>query len=497
MANRFFKKHAALVTLILIFILGMFIRLWGTLHGSFAYTYDVGRDLLRVQDIVINHKLTLLGPTTGIHGLFYGPWWYYFLSIPFLIFNGNPMGIAASIGIASGIAIIGGYIFGFLFLDKTMGLILAGLFAFSPAVVAYSTQIWNPDLVQIFLLLWLIAFYFFLQKNRAAALFLGMFSGLVFESQAAFGMFFVSAATIAIILVFRHNLTLKKVALYMFGVLLIFLPRTVFDVRHDFLQTRNLIFSLGNTSLPSTDFLTRFYERSKAFFGMWNLTLANGNQLLGGPLLIFTILSLAVFYKKCSNKERRFVKFFLLIILFILLFFSLYSGDFWHYYLVGLPVLYIVLFVFSLRLAFVTINKKVVGITIILYMLFLIQPLKLWQSVKNPYWEGDAAVYRNAESTVREIYQDANDRPFNYIVYTPPVIPYTYEYLFLYFSGKQNYSLPPKENKRFLYVIIEPENERPELQKEWLKLHENDGVILWEKQMKGGVVLQKREREGM
>ncbi len=70
--SRFFKKEYLFLYLIL--IIGSLLRLQGVFTNSFAFTYDVGRDMLALWDIVYVHNITLIGPTTGIPGVFYGPW---------------------------------------------------------------------------------------------------------------------------------------------------------------------------------------------------------------------------------------------------------------------------------------------------------------------------------------------------------------------------------------------------------------------------------------
>ena len=61
-------------------ILGSYLRFQGVFTNSFAFTYDVGRDMLALWDITHFVDLPFIGPTTGLPGLFYGPWWYWLLS---------------------------------------------------------------------------------------------------------------------------------------------------------------------------------------------------------------------------------------------------------------------------------------------------------------------------------------------------------------------------------------------------------------------------------
>src|SRR3990170_6140958 len=59
------------------------------INGLFAFNYDQGRDFLAVSKIIWERDFILIGQTTGLPGIFYGPWWYYFLAPIFFISQGN------------------------------------------------------------------------------------------------------------------------------------------------------------------------------------------------------------------------------------------------------------------------------------------------------------------------------------------------------------------------------------------------------------------------
>src|SRR3990172_10512254 len=86
-----------LAMLLLLSIVFCYFRLKPIYLETIPYTFDQGRDFLRAEEIVRDHNLTFIGPTTGIQGLFHGAWWYYFLAIPYIIFQGNPNGFVMSI----------------------------------------------------------------------------------------------------------------------------------------------------------------------------------------------------------------------------------------------------------------------------------------------------------------------------------------------------------------------------------------------------------------
>jgi len=493
------KKTEKIILLVILF-LASFTRLWGSVRGDFAYTYDVGRDLLVVRDLVINHKLTLLGPTTGIAGVFYGPWWYYFLAIPFFIFQGNPIGIAFFMGLVGISVVFLGFVLARLIWgsdNQIWPLILASLFAFSSSHAAMSTQIWSPNLAPFFIMLWFLVFLGFLKKKRLSVFWLGLFSALILESEVAFGIFFILAEIFALIVCFRKEISFKKSFFFFLGLLVIFSPRILFEMRHNFLVTKNALNFLREKGLAISgggDLLGRTQERLIAFISVWHDTLARGNSFLGLILLILGIASFLFLKKYSSKTEKRIVNFLVLLISGLYLLFSFYGGDFWWYYLIGLPTIYILLFVFLLHRLYQVIPKKIFWLGLIFYLVFLAQPAKIFITLRQPDWEGDAAIYRNVKFAVEEVFKDTDGEPFDYLVYTPPLIPYTYQYLFTWLSEKK-YHNPPQPGSERLYFIVEPNAYQPEFSRDWLLAHDGDGEFVFEKKLKGGILLQKRKRK--
>src|SRR3989344_8060735 len=126
----------------IVFIVAVLIKLPHNSQGFFAFAYDQGRDLLAVARIIYEGHFTLIGPTTGLQGIFYGPWWYYFLS-PLLFFSkGNPQGVANFFGLLAVLTVI----FLFFLLRKVTG---SSILAFSLALIASMSSSWmlGPTLI--------------------------------------------------------------------------------------------------------------------------------------------------------------------------------------------------------------------------------------------------------------------------------------------------------------------------------------------------------------
>ena len=82
-----FLKNYSVLSLII--IVGTVNRLLGIISGNFGFTHDQGRDLL-AADSILRGNATLIGPTTGLAGLFHGPLWYYLLAFLSFLGQGDP-----------------------------------------------------------------------------------------------------------------------------------------------------------------------------------------------------------------------------------------------------------------------------------------------------------------------------------------------------------------------------------------------------------------------
>lgn len=486
--------------LLIILTIGSWLRFSGIISNSFAFTYDVGRDMLAVKSIILDHKFSLIGQTTGIEGIFYGPWWYLILSIPFFLFSGNPQGIAFFMGIIGIITIILSFLVGKKIGGAFLGIVFSAFISVSSLMVYSSTQIWNPNLIPFLCVLVLLTVYeLFIDNKRGIYrsrnfLLLGLLLGIVMDMEIVFGILFFVSIFVSLIFMFKKKLLTVKLSLAMFGLLFIFSPRIVFDIRHNFLMFRKAIGFFSSDFLPSEpiSFFGVFLNRLEALFNLWRDTLAGQNSLVGFILILFFLLCLFMFYKKIDDIQKQFIKTILIIFGVFLVGLTFFSHDIWPHYIVGIPIFYILLLAIAIN-SVKTKFKKTWGVIFLLFVLFWINlnPTRVLDNIKKPLWEGNAAVYRNQLAVVDYVYSDAKGKNFKYILYTPAVHDYNYKYLFSWY-GKKKYGYIPSEKSSLFYVIIEPDYDLPFRLKDWLKLREKDGVIQKEKAVKGGVTVQTR-----
>jgi len=86
-----FKKFSLENIFLIAIILFAFLLRVYRINDLLGFYYDQGRDALVVWDLIHNGKFFLIGPTTGIAGIFRGPYYYYLITPFYLLGRGNPI----------------------------------------------------------------------------------------------------------------------------------------------------------------------------------------------------------------------------------------------------------------------------------------------------------------------------------------------------------------------------------------------------------------------
>jgi len=455
-------------------ILYIMVRLPSLISHSVAYTYDQGRDFIAGANIILTHHLPFIGPTTGISGLFHGSWWYYYLSIPYFIFKGLPIGFYyANLCI---------HLFCLLvimwFVGKKTNYILGlftGLFiAFSPYFIFTSLFVGNNIMVLPSLLLFLITNYFiFKEKNNKLLLYFfnGLFLGFVAEFELSFGLFIIPTYIIAHLLFPQLRRVVKNVKTISFtfcGLAIAFLPRALFELKNGFEQTKVLLSFFSKPKLynpkPFNDIL---YDRVLLFLGYWKGIFPNEYWCYFFSIaIIFTLVYLIVKKKKIST----YVLFLGYLLLGLFLFSLTYKDNFWGNYYEGIQ--YII--VFSMIFLFAQISLKVkymkyVYICII-SIFFITQIFSLVQSnQKKPIKDG-LAIQEDVMNLI--LSKESTKKDFCLRIYTPPVIPHTYNYLLLYNKLQGKINTPSSEwIDGTCWFIVEADSYKKR-RDDWLAIHE-------------------------
>jgi 4-amino-4-deoxy-L-arabinose transferase-like glycosyltransferase len=259
--TNFIKSHRLeLILLTVIFLLGAFLRLY-QIGNYMTFLGDEGRDALVMHRILINHRPTLIGPTTSVTTpaghMYLGPLYYYLMAIPMALTGLNPASAAVMVALFGLATLLLTWWTGRSWFNSQVGLIAALLYAISPTAIIYSHSSWNPNIMPFFALLgppkntknhnfrWLIitaiALAFCLQSH---------YLGLLLVP--TLGIIWLLTA----IRTFKHQHHLKKKFILNSGFcILVFLflmsPLVLFDLRHNLLNFNALksFFTIRQTTV--------------------------------------------------------------------------------------------------------------------------------------------------------------------------------------------------------------------------------------------------------
>lgn len=479
--------------LAIILSLAFFVRVY-RVDQILGFYYDQGRDALVIWDLWHNGKFFLIGPTTGIEGIFRGPWYYWLIAPFYLIGNGNPVWSSVFLAFTTVVAVALIYLLGAMVLSRITGLLAAFIASFPFYLVYASRWLSNPTPMFLISMLLVLSMFLVLQGRKWAWVLIGFILGLSMQFGSAAELFYFPA-----VLVFavwqRDKLPSPKVTLFAFCFLLItFLPQIIFDLRHDgvlsdgikrFLFTEK---SFGGSTAWIIETRVPFY------FDVFNnklfLSRHNPGFVLGAILLFVIFIKRKIIF---SNE-----KFLTLCILFVtplvgMLFFRGNYGNVYDYYFTGYYLIFILIFSSLLGM----IAKEVWGKTIIIIFLFVFLQINLTMVIRyinsDPFMSG-AIFLGNQKASVDWVYKDAGGQPFNVDVYVPPVVPYAYDYLFLWW-GQTRYGKTPIVDQQLslLYTLYEHDPPHPDRIGAWLARQERIGKVLKEEKF-GAITVQRRQR---
>jgi hypothetical protein len=445
------------------------------ISGNFTFVFDMGRDQLWTRNMVELRRPTLIGPWGSIAGVFFGPLWFYLLSIPYLIFNGDPRA-AVLLPLASNLAAM---IIGWKVLRKYNHPQAADFFAIlygvSPAVVGLSSFAFHANLLPLATLLFFFGLYNFHSSStinhQPSTIIHHPLFGLPLSALMASLSFHLEPAAGVMLTIFfglwaigtiisnkvKINHSFIRLFIYSFIVFVIpFLPQFIFELRHDFIQTKSLTayFQGKNPSLMGELALDqRATERITKLAGtlthsIFPTEITSGKWIIFVAFILLIVLSL-IKQKKNPEKDRFFVYCLLFTVYFILFHYLAYTflfpAELKNWYLSG----FIPLYILSMSLILENIKYRSRGYSaliiiftgVIAYISF--NPIQRFFTTRDPMPPETLGAQMEV---VDWIYEDAaaKSQPFAVYTYTPPVYDYHYEYL-LWWKGTRKYNLLPAE----------------------------------------------------
>ncbi len=222
--------------LLVILLVGAFFRLY-KIESYMTFLGDEGRDSIIVRNLLVHSDPILIGPGTSVGGMYLGPLYYYFMA-PFLFLaNFSPVGPAVGVAVLGIATIYLIYVVGREWFGEKAGIISALLFAISPTVITYSHSSWNPNIMPFFSLLSIYSIWKVWKEKRHYWLIVTAIS-FAFVCQSHY--LGVLIAPVIIVYWFLSKVQKKVSLLSILIYLFLMSPLLVFDIRHDWMNSRAL-----------------------------------------------------------------------------------------------------------------------------------------------------------------------------------------------------------------------------------------------------------------
>ncbi len=451
-------KYLKKATIIIIFLLAAFFKLY-KINQYMTFLGDEGRDALVVRGILISHHFPLLGPVTSIGNMYLGPLYYYMMAVSMAIIWLNPVGAAIMVAFVSLLAL--GLIF--YLSNKWFGFfpasIAAFLYAISPVVIYYSRSSWNPNPAPFFAVLGIFSlyklhqshnFYWFILSNIALAFAVQMHYLALLLMPVFYLLWLVEVISQKKIHQ-KGKYILSGTVLGIGSFLLLMSPLAIFDLRHNFMNTKAIIafFSQRQTTVN----LNPFNSLSRIpHVYIWNLLeryIGGDNNIIAYILSLIVIIPLL---KWLISKKKEWIYLCLGIWLIIgLLGLSLYKQTIYDHYLGFLsPVPYLLLAAFASLL-----NKRWQKVSFSLFIVVV----AYFNLIKNPLLLPPNNELQRTQEVDKFIISLSGNKPFNFALLAKNNYDAAYKYYLEVYSHPPA-MLPFKKTDQ-LFVVCEDKNCQP------------------------------------
>ena len=489
------RLSLSVIILISIILLASVPRVIEVLNGNYLFGFDQGKQWLGAKALIVDHKIPLIGDEVGgARGFFQGPGWIYLLSVFYVLFNGNPYG-GIFLMFISGITTVG---LGVWLFGKAIGRLegaMIGLFlAISPILIESSRFTWPPHIIPPLTVIILYCLWRVLEDKFLYLPILFFFVSCMahFEIATA-GTFSIALLVFLIPFAFFKKIPLKWLLLTAVAWCLPFTPLVIFDIRHQFINTKGILATFGG----NRQFAKSLMALTENHYMIFTSAMSHAFQTLYTSIfavILFFILGLFQFKDKTVTPVRRQFVGFLYAFPFVLFgICTLYKNDMWPWWLYELAVIVVVSF--ALAVSWLMKKKgilRVLSILLTVLMLsgFIKESMRFWKYDYPDY--GGVYKIRGKEDALDYIYKDAKGYPFGLYVFSPPIYTYPYDFLIWWYGTKKYGYYPPQKELPVFYLLAEPDPEKPWTYKGWMETAIKEGTAVSRITLPSGFIVEKR-----
>jgi hypothetical protein len=408
------------------------------------------------------NKLSLIGPTSGIPGIFYGPHWIWLLSTGVVISKDPRLVVFLILTLPYFIILP----LSILKLHRKklvdwMGMVSIWTLSIF-ALGSYANQIWSPNLAPLLFFLLLSLLYLTSKATEEIHIvhffIMGLVQGLLLQHQISFGVALTVSWAIYFFFLFvqrRKSFVQWLINLSSFAAGFLFMqaPFFLFEIRHGFMQIKSLLYTLSHNA-PVVDKvgLTKF-EMIQHFIDRAGGSLSLPKQFAVGivALLIFFIFRSLKNKTTYSNSDKNILLF---ICMSILALFFVYFGTknpVWDYHFIGVEIIFFFLVMLAVK------KNKLLGRALFIWaiVVFLTNTISFIRSFST---ETHTSELISKKQTVKFILDDTKTTPFVYLAKNASIYTYDYDYLFRWVGEiEKKHPVSGLQMAKNVYLIIPDE----------------------------------------
>lgn len=434
-------------------VVGLVYRLILTSNGNFIFNMDNARDMVDIREMVELGKWRLIGPTSGIDGLYTGPGWYYLLSVPYVFSRGDPY---ASVLLMIVFWAIGGFFVGLVMKERgfVSQLLIWLCWVFSPYLILVTTYALNPNPVVLLSPIIFYSLYKYLKSPRFGYLLVcWIFSGLYFNLEMATGV--CLPFIILTVIIWKNGWKRVFAKEVVFGLLIMgifFVPQLLFEFRHGFFMTRSVLSNISQSQEHALSISRVFGVWDTAYSPVLSGTLFNSRVFVSLWLFLLSVEFYKIYLGKKIDDFLKLILIFLIVPLVIHLVIPIKVMP-WHlgFWIIG------IIYFFSYSLGFFKLDSSVTKLLKCVILAFTISVVISQVDVTKLFGRdnslGDPSSFANQINVIDKVYERAGGKNFKAYVHIPSVYDYQYQYLFWWW-GYRKYGYLPVE---YAYAPNKPE----------------------------------------
>lgn len=485
-------------------VFGVALRLVETVNRNYVFGFDQGLDMMAARSIAFEHTFTLIGSEAGagfagLPGIFHGPGYHYILAVILFFSFGNPYGsivflCVLSFGVLYALYKLANGVFG-----KHTAQVTLLLSAVSLPLSAQARMIWAPNFSGLIALPFLYALWRSETKRYLWIFLTAFLAACLYHFEIPMAVPALLATCVYFMGVLRIR-DIRRWAIALCGVMLGFMPMILFEARHGWNVVRGIL-SYGSSVTVSA--------HSKPFSPIAEL-IGDGNALLstmresyefGVPWFTYMFPFLLIgavcwyAYREKKSESRQFITGLLILIGAHLFVYYPYRGPVYAHYF---SLLYVVYPLVGAYVATRALQEKITRwIAFGLGALLLLQVFSRFpKTISYDYSDyGGTAKIQGKIDAIDSIYAHAKGERFNLFVFTPPVIPYAYDYLLGWYAQKTYGYVPGSNMNGLVYLLIEPDPEKPWSYNGWLETVIKKGTVADRWKLPSGFIVEKRYME--